>query len=88
MQATLNYLNHLITIDLPNPEENNTCFVLIERQGAYLDDFQFSGESEDPNDWILEGTRLAIKTIKSYGVSFYTKKPACSTAEDCKDIPF
>jgi hypothetical protein len=104
MQATINYLNCLITIDLPNPEEDNTVKVLIKRlpgsynenlYNAYLKDFQFSGESEDPNDWILEALRHAIASVKYYVEPYAIFEPSAMAvdkdteeSEDYDSIPF
>jgi hypothetical protein len=97
MKATLNYLDCIINIDLPNPEEDNTVRVLIERApltydpelyNAYLDHFQFSGESQDPNNWILEAIEVAIRFIKARScLSYYVESSPNSEVLDT-DIPF
>ena len=68
-KCNVNWLNHDISIELPDPKESNTIYVLICRQegtydpkqyNAYLAEYQFSAKSDDPNDWVLEGIRQAI----------------------------
>lgn len=73
MKATLSYLNCVIEVTLPdNPNEDNTVFVSISMaEGTYdpnlytgyINDWQFSAESEDPNQWIFEALTSAIKCI-------------------------
>ncbi len=100
--ATLNYLNHHIRLELPDPEDNNTVYVEIHRQSgtydpneynSYLSDFQFSAESPNPNDWVIEAMKYAIADLAGYGVKFHEITPpvvtTVVTTDDClDDIPF
>ncbi|GAX45770.1 hypothetical protein NIES4075_67910 [Tolypothrix sp. NIES-4075] len=105
MQATINYLNCLITVDLPNPEEDNTVKVFVKRlPGTYdknlyyagLTNFQFSAESENPNDWILEALKHAIASIEYYVTPYAVSElPAIikteideSSEEEYENFPF
>jgi hypothetical protein len=104
MQVTINYLNCLITVELPNPVDDNTIKVLIRRlpgtynenlYNSYLKDFQFSGESEDPNNWILEALRHAIASVKYYVEPYAIFEPSTTSptvdteeSEDYDSIPF
>jgi hypothetical protein len=98
MKATINYLNVEIQVSLPNPEEDNTVKVLIHKlagtydetlYNSYLKDFQFSAESTDPNNWILEALNWAIIVLKGYGME-YNEETAVVTesSENSTDIPF
>lgn len=80
--ATLNYLNHIIEVNLPNPDEDNTIYVSISRQegtydvtfyNSYLKDFQFSAQSKNPNDWILEALQSSIQYLNNWE-TFYQKQ--------------
>ena len=101
--ARLSYLNHHIQIELPNPGDGNTIYVEIHRQmgsydpneyNPYLTDYQFSAESDDPNDWVLEGVKSAIASLSSYGVRFHEPPPASPTvgldesSDELDEIPF
>lgn len=105
MQATINYLNCLIAIDLPNPEEDNTVKVFVERlPGTYdenlyyagLKQFQFSAESENPNDWIMEALKHAIASIAPYVEPYTVWEPLTATQtatsesseEEYENFPF
>ena len=96
MQATINYLNVEIQVSLPNPEEDNTVKVVIHRlpgtynetlYNSYLRNFQFSGESIDPNNWILEALNWAIAELKGYGME-YNEETAVESSKDNADILF
>jgi hypothetical protein len=98
MEATINYLNHTIKVSLPDSEEDNTVKVEIYRlpgtyderlYNSYFKDFQFSGESTDPNNWILEALSFAIAELKGYGVEYQeTAAAIAKTPEKDTDIPF
>ncbi|AFZ27274.1 hypothetical protein Cylst_5240 [Cylindrospermum stagnale PCC 7417] len=98
MQAKLIYLNHEITVTLPDPAEDNTVKVCINKlpgtydeilYNAYLTNFQFSGDSVDPNNWILEALEAAIKTISGYGTVYAEITTGEQhSSEDLGDNPF
>lgn len=98
--AIFNYLNHHIRIGLSDPEDDNTIYVSIYRQtGTYdpneynpdLNHYQFSAESNDPNEWVMEGIKSAIAELSSWGVKFHELSPVPVAAADSvewDDIPF
>jgi hypothetical protein len=98
--AIFNWLNHHIRIELPDPEDDNTVYVEIHRQtgtydpqlyNSYLTDYRFSAESNDPNQWVVEGAKSAIAELSGWGVKFHESKSASVAAvvgEDEDDIPF
>ena len=88
--ATLNYLNYVITVELPDPNEDNTICVAIHRlegtydkedYNSYVDHFQFSAEDNDPNKWLLEALQCAIDNLSSGG-DVYFKSPPFQAAFD------
>jgi hypothetical protein len=98
--ATFNYLNHNIQIEVPDPEDTNTIYVTIcrakgsydpEIYNSYLTDYQFSAESNDPNDWVVEGIKSAIRELSGWGVKFHEPPPVAAADWDDNlddDIPF
>ncbi len=102
--AIFNYLNHHITIELPDPEDDNTIYVGIYRAtGTYdpneynpdLNHYQFSAESPDPNDWVVEGIKSAIAELSTWGVKFHEQPPIVersltegNSSDDLDSIPF
>lgn len=78
-QVTIELLNCIITVNLPDAEDDNTVLVEIHRKkgtfdsasyNSFLKNFQFSAESLDPNKWVLEALDAAIATISSYGILY------------------
>ena len=96
--ATLSYLNHRVEIKIPDPEEDNQILISIYREeGTYNPDeynadlthYQFSAESSDPNEWLGEGVKSAVKELSSWGIKFYESwKDKSSSTEDLDFIPF
>lgn len=103
--AIFNWLNHHIRIELSDPDDDNTIYVFIYRQAgtydpelynSYLSDYQFSAESDDPNDWVVEGVKSALAQLNSWGVKFHepTLPPVVTAVEsgessvELDDIPF
>lgn len=100
--ATFNWLNHHIRIELPDPADDNTVYVEIHRQpgtydpelyNPYLTDYRFSADSDDPNNWVLEGVESALAQLAHYGHQFHLPKPVPVTADvgssdELDDIPF
>lgn len=74
--ATLSYLDFVITIELPDPKEDNSIYILIHRlegsynkeeYNSYLTHFRFSAENSDPNKWLVEAIDAAIYNLISGG---------------------
>ena len=101
--AIFNYLNHHIRIELSDPEDDNTIYVSVYRAtGTYdpneynpdLNHYQFSAESNDPNDWVMEGVKSAIAELDAWGVRFHERitpvpvATAVGSELEIDDIPF
>ncbi len=100
MKISFAYLDHWIEVQLPDPEDSNTIYVNLWRAegtfdtdlyNAYLDDYQFTTSSSDPNEWVIEAINSAIKHLTSWGVYYY--EPSLISAKtasnaDIADIPF
>jgi hypothetical protein len=100
--AIFNWLNHHIRIELSDPDDGNTIYVEIHRQtgtydpelyNSYLTDYQFSAESNDPNDWVVEGVKSALAQLAHYGHQFHSPKAvpvaaAAGSSDELDDIPF
>lgn len=74
--VTIDYLNYLIYIELPDYKEDNTIGVKIERKegtydpesyGSCLKYCRFSGKSQDYNKWVLEAFDVALMHIDDAG---------------------
>lgn len=95
--TTLIYLGHRVEISLPDPFEDNTICIGIYREEGYdpetynedLMHYQFSAESADPNEWVMEALKSAIAQLTNRGVKFYEQRPVSTVSNsDEGDIPF
>ena len=96
--AVFEFLNHRIHISLPDPDDSNEIYVEIYRKAgtfnpdlynAYRTHYQFSADSNDPNDWVVEGVKSALIELAGYGEKFHESRAKVEpTAQDYEDIPF
>lgn len=95
MKTSIAYLDHIIEVELADPSVDNTIYVTLHRAegtydtelfNAYLDSYQFSAASDDPNQWLTEAIASASARLEYLGIIYY-KAPKCTSATfECIDI--
>lgn len=95
MKTSIAYLDHIIEVELADPSVDNTIYVTLHRAegtydadlyNAYLDSYQFSATSDDPNQWLAEAIASASVQLGHFGFKYYEPPTRTSTVVDCIDI--
>lgn len=84
--AVINYLGHIIEIELDDPIEGNDIKISIhsiyhdeydssDLSRGYVTDYQFSAENQDPNQWLSEAIDSATWHLTNRGIKFSDYRP-------------